>query len=245
MRLAALSDFHIGARRHTDGFMHDPRRFGRWLDTLESSHDAIILLGDIYQTDHSLFPTKAAARRMLERARRRTADLTERFSRPPYIYVHGNHDLIAGTALDCPEHVRMPGRFPVLFIHGHQFDPIAVRTPVLADLGTWTTGRLRAARLRPLAWWLEYRDVEIKDRRFRGPRGPYAIGAERLVHEHDASIVVMGHTHCPSITPLSSGVMVNTGTCSRQRTMWVSIDTESGSIEVHEGERVERYRLGE
>ena len=55
----------------------------------------------------------------------------------------------------------------------------------------------------------------------------------------------MGHTHCPSITPLTAGVMVNTGTCSRGRTMWASVDTERGSIEVHEGERIESYRLSD
>lgn len=245
MRIAALSDFHIGARRFTDGFMHDPVRFGRWLDRLEATHDQVVLLGDIYQTDHALVPTTAAAMRMLDRARRRVPMLSARFERAPYVHVHGNHDLVAGVARGCPEHVRQPGRFPTVLIHGHQFDPIAVRTPWLADLGTWTTGRLRAAGFRPLARWLESRDVALKDRRFRGPHGPYARGAARLVHEHDAPIVVMGHTHCASITPLEAGVMVNTGTCSQGRTMWASIDTERGSIELHREGQIERYQVPE
>lgn len=243
MRIAALSDFHIGARAHTDGFGHDPAAFGRWLGRLEATHDEVVLLGDIYQTDHGLVPTAAAARRMLDRARRRVAELSARFERGPYVHVHGNHDAIAGPARGCPEWVRRPGRFPALFIHGHQFDPIAVRTPWLADLGTWTTGRLRAAGFRPAAAWLEARDVQLKDRRFAGPAGPYAQGARGLVREHDAPIVVMGHTHCPCITPLRAGVMVNTGTCSGGRTMWVSIDTERGSIDLHHGGRSERHRL--
>lgn len=232
MRIAALSDFHIGTRRHNDGFRHDLARFGRFLDRLEAEHDAVVLLGDIYQTDHALVPTRAAAQRMLARARERVAPLTERFARAPYVHVHGNHDEVMGT-LGAPEHLRLGGRFEVSFIHGHQFDPIAVRAPWAADLGTWSTGRLRAVGLRPLAWWLEQRDVSIKDRRFRGPQGPYARGAQGLVHEHGTPIVVMGHTHCPGITPLSRGVMVNTGTCSGGRTMWVGIDSERGTIEVH------------
>lgn len=243
MRIAALSDFHIGARRHTDGFMHDVDRFGRWLDRLEATHDRVVLLGDIYQTDHTLWPTEAAARRMLDRARRRVPRLSARFERPPYVHVHGNHDAVAGPARGCPERVCCPGRFPALFIHGHQFDPVAVRTPWLADLGTWAMGRVRAAGLRPVAWWFEARDVAIKDRRFRGPKGPYARGADRLVREHDVPIVVMGHTHCPSITPLRAGVLVNTGTCSRGQTMWVSLDTEQGSIALHHHGRCERYRV--
>jgi UDP-2,3-diacylglucosamine pyrophosphatase LpxH len=243
VRIAALSDFHIGARRHTDGFRHDLAGFARFLERLEAEHDRIVLLGDIYQTDHALVPTPAAARRMLARAQERVAPLAERFAAAPYVHVHGNHDLIAGAALGAPERLRVPGRFPVLFIHGHQFDPVAVRAPWAADLGTWSTGRLRAVGLRPLAWWLEQRDVSIKDRRFRGPQGPYARGAQGLVHEHAAPIVVMGHTHCPGITPLAHGVMVNTGTCSAGRTMWVGIDTERGSIEVHEAGQVQRFDL--
>lgn len=243
MRIAALSDFHIGARRHTDGFRHDLARFERFLDRLEAEHDRVVLLGDIYQTDHAPWPTARAAGRMLARAQRRLPTLAERFAAPPYVYVHGNHDAIAGPALGCPERIRLPGRFPVLLTHGHQFDPIAVRTPKLADLGTWTTGRLRAAGLRPLAGWLEHRDVAIKDRRFRGPRGPYAAGAERLAREHDAPIVVMGHTHCPSITPLAGGVLVNTGTCSGGRTMWASVDTERGTVAVHVEGAVEHHQL--
>lgn len=242
VRIAAISDLHIGARRHTDGFRHDLAAFGRFLDRLEAEHDAVVLLGDVYQTDHALVPTAAAARRMLARARARVPALADRFDRPPYLHVHGNHDAIAGPALDAPERLRLPGRFPVLFTHGHQFDPVAVRAQWAADLGTWSTGRLRALGLRPLAWWLELRDVSIKDRRFRGPHGPYARGAEALVREHAVPIVVMGHTHCPGITPLRErGVMVNTGTCSGGRTMWVSIDTDRGAIEVHEPARAHRF----
>ena len=130
----------------------------------------------------------------------------------------------------------------MLFIHGHQFDPIAVKASWAADLGTWSTGRLRAAGLRPLAWWLEQRDVSIKDRRFRGPQGPYALGAQQLIAEHDTPIVVMGHTHVAGLTPLADGVMVNTGTCSGGRTMYVSIDTEAGTVQVHREGEVERHR---
>ncbi len=243
MRIAALSDFHIGARRHTDGFLHDEDRFGGFLDELEAEHDKVVLLGDIYQTDHALVPTAGAARRMLDRARRRLPTLRERFDRPPYVHVFGNHDAIAGPALGAPERLRMPGRFPVLFTHGHQYDPIAVKAPWVANMGTWTTGRLRAVGLRPVAWWLELRDVSIKDQRFGGELGPYARGAHALAAEHGVSIVVMGHTHVPGITPIEAGVMVNTGTCSGGRTMWASIDTEAGTVTVHRPQGVQQHQL--
>lgn len=245
MRIAALSDLHIGARRHTDGFRHDSARFARWLDALEQEHDRIVLLGDVYQTDHSAWPHPHGSVRLLDRARRRVPRLAERFDRAAYLHVFGNHDAIMGPARGAPEHWRAPGRFAALFIHGHQFDPIAVRARWAADLGTWSTGRLRAAGLRPLAWWLEQRDVAIKHERFGGPQGPYARGAQALMGEHDVRIVVMGHTHVAGITPLGSGVMLNTGTCSGGRTMWVSIDTEQGSIEVHGESGTERLRMAD
>ncbi|MCH9685991.1 MAG: metallophosphoesterase family protein [Deltaproteobacteria bacterium] len=244
MRLAALSDFHIGAHRHTDGFEHDLPTFGRFLDTLEREHDQVVLLGDIYQTDHGLVPTERAARRMLARAQRRVAALSDRFAQPPYVHVFGNHDAIAGPALGAPERLRIPGRFPALLTHGHQYDPIAVNARWVAGLGTWSTGRMRAVGLRPVAWWFEQRDVQIKERRFRGPQGPYARGAETLARQHDASIVVMGHTHVAGITPIEPGVMVNTGTCSGGRTMWVSIDTDTGTVAVHTPGGVDRHQLG-
>ena len=244
MRIAALSDFHLGAWRHTDGFRHDPDAFARFLDRLEAEHDRVVLLGDIYQSDHTAWPHPLGSRRMLERVRRRVPALVERFDRAAYLHVHGNHDAIVGPARGAPEHWRAPGRFAALFIHGHPFDPIAVRASWAAHLGTWSTGRLRAAGLRPLAWWLELRDVAIKHERFGGPQGPYARGARALMGEHDTSIVVMGHTHVAGITPLPGGVMVNTGTCSGGRTMWASIDTERGLVAVHEPGGVTRHELG-
>lgn len=222
MKIAALSDFHIGTADRTDTFRHDPVTFERFLDDLERDHDAIVLLGDIWQTDHGPVPTRAAAARRLHAARRRLPRLTARFDEPPYVYVHGNHDEIAATELGARSFVRLDG---ALFIHGHQFDPVARGAPWAAAAGTWTTGQLRNAGLRPLAAWFEGRDVAIKDRRFRGPQGPYAAGARALARTHGARFVVMGHTHVPSREDLGSVVALNTGTCSGGRRMFVSVDT--------------------
>lgn len=245
MRIAALSDFHIGAHRHADGFRHDVDSFARTLDRLEAEHDRVVLLGDIFQTDHTAWPHPLGSARSLDLARRRVPSLAERFDRATYQYVHGNHDAVAGPARGAPERWLAPGRFGALFIHGHQFDPIAVEATWAAHLGTWTTGRLRALGLRPLARWFEGHDVAIKHERFKGPEGPYARGAAALMEEHGVPIVVMGHTHVHCITPVGRGVMVNTGTCSDRRTTWVSVDTERGVVEVHGPDGVRRHDLGD
>ena len=78
MRIAALSDFHIGARAYMDEFHHDEHSFLAYLDRLEASHDRIVLVGDIYQTEHAMRPGHRAAARELTRARRRLPALAER-----------------------------------------------------------------------------------------------------------------------------------------------------------------------
>jgi UDP-2,3-diacylglucosamine pyrophosphatase LpxH len=232
VRVAAISDLHIGAEDGTDGFRHEPARFEAWLDDLEASHDRIVLLGDIFQTDHGWWPTRASTRRQLLAAQRRVGRLWGRLSGSKYVYVHGNHDAVARVVVGAPEHFVVAGRARTLFTHGHQFDPVARRAPALADLGTWTCGRLRAVGLRPAAQWLERRDVAIKHARFQGPHGPYADGARGLARRHAATIVVMGHTHVEGVERIPEGLAVNTGTCSAGAMAYASIDTVAGRVEV-------------
>lgn len=235
VRIAALSDFHIGATDRACGFRHSQVGFARYLDTLEASHDVIVLLGDIYQTDHGSVPSAASARRHLHRARARVAALVRRFDAPPYRYVFGNHDAVAAAELGAPEQLILgEGDSRVLLTHGHQYDPVARRAPLAADAGTWVTGRLRYAGLRPVAAWLERRDVAVKDRRFRGEAGPYARGGLELARAHDVRYVVMGHTHCPRVDRLGDVTVINSGTCSDGRQCHVSIDTGAGTVDIHQ-----------
>jgi UDP-2,3-diacylglucosamine pyrophosphatase LpxH len=232
MRIAALSDFHIGPRAYTDEFRHDERRFLAYLGALEATHERIVLVGDIFQTEHAGLPGRAA--RELARARRRLAALAERLRGPRYVYVHGNHDAVAGRELGAPELVRIAeDGFVAVFVHGHQFDPIFNRAYAAARAATWFTGRLRRAGLRPLAQWFEGRDIALKHRRFGHAAGPYAEAARRLLREHAADLVVMGHTHVAHLHALPEGRVVNTGSCSRGRFVHVSIDTRARSVEIH------------
>ena len=194
-------------------------------------------MGDIYQTDHGILPTVASARRHLRRARARVAALTERFRRPKYHYVFGNHDEIAADVGAVESVTLQEDSCCIVFIHGHQFDPVALQARLAADMGTWAMGRLRASGLRPAARWFEERDIAIKDRRFRGPAGPYAVGAARLAAERHASVVVMGHTHCARIDRVGGILSVNTGSCSRGAITYVSLDTAQRRLRVVEGTR--------
>jgi UDP-2,3-diacylglucosamine pyrophosphatase LpxH len=231
VRLAAISDLHIGVRAGTDGFGHALADFEAWLVRLEREHDRIVLLGDVFQTDHVLVPIARARASQLREARRRAGALADRFAGNLYSYVHGNHDAIAGRELAAPGTLRCAADgIELLFTHGHQFDPVARGAQWLADVGTWTTGALRRARLVALARWLEARDVAIKHARFGGPDGPYARGAAELGVRERAAVVVMGHTHAAELHDLGDVLYANTGTCSGGRRECVSIDTAARSI---------------
>lgn len=234
MRIAALSDFHIGARGYMDEFRHHEADFLAFLDSLEHTHDRIVLVGDIYQTEHALLPGQGPAAAQLARARARLPALSERLRGPQYLYLHGNHDAVASQALAAPETLHLAADdFTIVFIHGHQFDPIFQRARAAAQAATWFTGRLRRAGLRPIAQWFEGRDVAIKHRRFGHVDGPYARAARTLLRAHAADLVVMGHTHVPHLHELPEGRVVNTGSCSRGRRTHVSIDTTTRSVTIH------------
>ncbi len=235
MRIAALSDLHIGAHRWMDEFRHREADFLGFLDRLEASFDAIVLVGDVFQTDHAWLPGRRGALRQLRAAQRRLPQLAERFSRAPYRYVHGNHDAVAREHLQAPETLQLEadGR-RVFFIHGHQFDPLFRRAYALTRAASWFTGRLRYAGLRPVAEWFESNDIRIKHERFHRDDGPYLRAGRDLLREHGADIVVMGHTHVPVRVEYPEGLVVNSGSCSVGQHSYVAIDTRSGEVELHQ-----------
>jgi len=234
MRIAVISDLHVGGRGHTDGFRHRRDDFLRFLDALEAEHDVVVLAGDVYHCDHGLLPPGGLSAEQLARARGRVPWLVERLSRPIYRTLFGNHDAVAAQE-GVPEHLLLTDGGPrVLVIHGHQFDPVLTRAPAAAALATWTMGRLRAAGLRPLAEWAEGRDVAIKASRFEGEGGPYTRGVRAWMRRLEADFAVMGHTHVPSRRAVAEGVIANCGTCSRGRFMAATLDTDRRAVEVEQ-----------
>lgn len=232
VRIVAISDLHIGVTLARDGFRHALADFERWLDRLEDEFDAIVLLGDVLQTDHAAWPSARGCAAELRAVRRRIGSLAARIDRPPYAYVHGNHDEIAAVELGAPASVCLDvDGISVWLEHGHRFDPVARRAPWLADVGTYSTGRLRACGLRPIAEWLEGRDIAIKHERFGGAGGHYAAGARAIAAREGVDVVIMGHTHVAELHAIDRGVYANTGTCSRARLEAVVVDGATRTVE--------------
>jgi len=232
VRVIAISDLHIGVTVARDGFRHAIARFDRWLDRLEAQFDAIVLLGDVYQTDHAGWPGPRRAAAELRAVRRRLGALADRFDAPPFRFVHGNHDAIAAAELGAPTQLRVQvDDLAVWFEHGDRFDPVARRTPWLADAGTWSTGRMRAIGLRSMAEWLEGRDIAVKHARFGGAHGAYAAGAHAIAAREGVDVVVLGHTHVGEVLATGAAVYANTGSCSRARLEAVVVDGAARSVQ--------------
>lgn len=242
MRVAALSDLHIGLDPRHDAFGHEPAVFEQQLRRLRETHDRLVLLGDVFTADHAARWGARFAEAHLRRILVRVPWLADLLQQDDVHYVHGNHDLAAAAVVGAAERVVLDGaRARVLFTHGHQFDPVARKALVLAQAGTWATGRMRALRLSGVAQWFEDRDVAIKDARFRGAGGPYASAADRLCRDEQVSAVVMGHTHAARVDRTPHGVSLNTGTCSTGRLEFASLDLDRGTVVVTRG--VERIHV--
>src|SRR5262249_13111406 len=136
MQIAVISDLHLGTGDRSDVFRHDDERFVTFLDFLESNFERIVLLGAIWETLTPAWPCDP------NDARRRAAEpprtQARRFERPNYTYVHGNHDLVAGSVERAPEELTIDDHGTrILFTHGHNHDALFRRARWLSELGVW------------------------------------------------------------------------------------------------------------
>jgi len=233
MKIAVISDFHLSPRPWMDSFGHEEDEFISFIQRLEAEHQQIVLLGDIYQTDHATLPSTTTAQRDLELARRRYPGLVEKIEGPHFHYVVGNHDAIAASVLGALPYRRLEhDGLAMVFIHGHQFDPLLNNIRPITNLSTKLMGRLRYFGLRRVAEWFEEKDVVLKEERYGGPEGPYALAARHLMRRHRAELVCMAHTHCPTQIYLPEGRLLNSGACRLGRSDYITIDTTSRRAQV-------------
>lgn len=120
MKIAVISDLHLGAGGPTDSFGHDDGEFLRFLRFLERNFERVVLLGDVWETLTGALPGSPLVE--LGAAREAHAEIARRFERPAYAYVHGNHDIVA-MARGVPEELSFHADgVRLLFTHGHQND---------------------------------------------------------------------------------------------------------------------------
>jgi predicted phosphodiesterase len=231
MKLAVISDLHLGPGDPSDRFEHGDESFLRFLDFLEAEFEQIVLLGDIWET---LTPTRGfSARRGLRESRQTHARLAARFERPAYHYVHGNHDYVAREVDSAPEELILEADGTrLLFTHGHLHDKLVTHARWVSESGVWIGGWLRRFGLGAL-----YQRIDQLDRGRAGAqvdpaRCSFQRWAVELARERGADVVVTGHTHLPLRAEHGDRLFMNSGTCSDGKLTFLALDTRAGTFAV-------------
>ncbi len=233
MRVAIISDLHIGCPPVPGAFGHTPAAFVAYITELLDHHDHLVWNGDIFQSDHQLVPGRASRQAAIRRCLHAHPWLAELLSHPKSTLLRGNHDDDTRTVLGARDRFQADGPTGRLVVqHGDAYDPVIGTAPGISAAATWASGRLRRGGLGRLAQWLEGRDIAVKGARFGGPDGPYGQAAARVLAESDAQVVVFGHTHVPVLQAVAGGVLANPGSASLGRRAHVSVDLGEGWVEV-------------
>lgn len=231
MKVAVISDLHLGSGGATDLFGHDDGEFLRFLGFLERNFERIVLLGDVWETLAGSLPGSPLAE--LAAARAAHPEIAKRFEGPAYSYVHGNHDIVA-LAQGVPEELALEADgVRLLFTHGHQNDFVVRHARWLSELGVWFGGWVRRFGLGPL-----YRVLGKLD----GLRGGASLDARSCSFQRwavavarlrSADVVVTGHTHLATRAEHGDRLFLNSGSCAQGAISFSAIDTRSGVFSIH------------
>lgn len=233
MKLAVLSDLHLGSDSVYQEFTHTEDAFLRFLDAIEAEHEHILVPGDLYNLDCARVPFRFASE--LELTQRRYPRLTRRLHTTPYHLVYGNHDAALGKLLGVPESLELElGGARILMVHGHQFDGFARKVPYLGPSATWTTAWLNRLELARLSRWVIRAGTAAAHARPRDrslPNDERAAG--ELLTQRGVDLVVMGHTHRAAFRRYpSGGHYVNAGANCFGDLRFASVDLASMEIEL-------------
>lgn len=232
MRIAVISDLHLGRRDTVDHFGHDDSVFLRFLRFLESNFERVVLLGDIYETLTARRPHRQAAE--LAAARAAHPELVRRFALPQYHYVHGNHDLVAGTLLGAPDQLVLEADgVRMLFTHGHHHDWVIRKARWMSEAAVWAGAWLRRLRLRAMFHAFQTLDVRMSGGWMDPARNTFQRWALARAQERAADIVVTGHTHRGMRVEHGDRLFLNSGTCSEGQFSFLSLDTHNGQYGLH------------
>lgn len=232
MRLAILSDLHLGRGDSTDRFGHDVPRFHRFLDFLETQGDEVVLLGDVMDTHHGTVPFDfwREARAICATY----AGLVDRLIGGRYRVVAGNHDdCLAGLPGVAEEHAVEADGHRVLLRHGHQFDRLIRTAPRVCAAGNWAAGRCAAVgltgALRFLDWFDDFANGVTKDRGLIYREHAIAYGRDK-----GTDIVVLAHLHQQDLHREAGVTYLNVGACLQGRFEYGIVDTRTSLAEARQ-----------
>lgn len=232
MKIAVISDMHMGNADGADHFGHDDGRFVRFLRFLEDNFQRIVLLGDLYETLNGRWP--GGGRAQLQRCRNAHSKVAERFEGAQYLTLQGNHDLVLATE-GAPAELRLDlDGVRMLFIHGHQHDWGFRHVRRLGETMSWLGGWLKRTGLRGLIRRAEPFEARLRSP-FKSPeRCRFQQWAVALARERDVDVIVTAHTHERARAEHGDRLFLNSGACTWGRYSFASIDTGAGVFDVHD-----------
>ncbi|MEZ4458317.1 MAG: metallophosphoesterase family protein [bacterium] len=232
MRIAFLSDLHLGP-----GVLNrcvvDRKTITRWLDLIESTHDRVIVVGDLY--DLSRPRQFGGWQRHLDSLRFEWGEVLERLEAMEAVY--GNHDRARGL-MGVPERIEIDADgMKMLVLHGHQFDPHINKVPGLESVANFAAGWFTRLGVEPLGSLMG--DVVAVNERLEsriGTQPAYDLSTQGAMslHADGYRVVVMGHSHQLRHLELPAGQFINTGSWTARGAQWVSVETQSGSVHLFE-----------
>jgi predicted phosphodiesterase len=232
MEIAVISDLHLGTGGAADGFGHDDGEFLKFLSFLEKNFEKVVLLGDIWETLTGHLPGDPAGE--LRRARESHPEIAARFERSNYLYVHGNHDLVAGAVQGTPDELIIQTKDTrILFTHGHQNDELIQRRRWLSELGVWLGGWIRRLGLGALYRLFSELDEKRGGLSLDSTRCSFQKWAMNIAAEREFDVIVTGHTHLAANAAHGSRLFLNSGSCSEGQLSFLSMNTARSSYAVH------------
>ncbi len=230
MKIAVISDLHLGAGGPTDLFGHDDGEFLRFLRFLEANFERIVLLGDIWET---LTGRQYGDPRVeLARARGHHREIANRLERPQYAYVHGNHDLVAGTQSTPDEWLVSAKGVRILFTHGHQNDLIVKHARFVSEFGVWLGGWIRRIGLASVYKLFRSLDGLRGGASRDALRCTFQRWAVREARARSVDVVVTGHTHIAARAEHGDRLFLNSGSCAEGKFSYLAMDTQRGQYAV-------------
>jgi predicted phosphodiesterase len=232
MEIAVISDLHLGTGGAADGFGHDDGEFLKFLSFLENNFEKVVLLGDIWETLTGALPGDPGQE--LRLARESHPEIAARFERSSYLYVHGNHDIVAGAVQGTPDELVIEtGGTRILFTHGHQNDALVQKRRWLSELGVWLGGWIRRLGLGALYRLLSELDEKRGGLSLDSTRCSFQKWAMSLAVEREFDVMVTGHTHLAANAVHGSRLFLNSGSCSEGQLSFLSLDTTRAAYAVN------------
>jgi UDP-2,3-diacylglucosamine pyrophosphatase LpxH len=225
MDIAIISDLHIGSGDQTDRFGHDDYEFLRFLKYLEANFQKVVLLGDVFETltgreyGKRLLELKKCFQAHPEVSRRLVGD------RQKYIYIHGNHDLVAAEAFcSTGEHLLSHNGSTILFTHGHIFDRISTNARQAAEWFVWLGGHI--LRRGGTALYELFRKIDDRllgaDDCFK--QSDFEARATRAAESMEIDAIVTGHSHTGGSLDTGKTLVLNSGACMEGRFQFISLN---------------------